>query len=257
MRLLTKSTLPLAIAVACLTAAGSDAAVLILGADYTLGTGVTVTSVDGFKSTTGATALTAYSGDVSGSDLLHGLTPTADGNWFTSSGRGPANLVDGAHGTASDVGSLAQTENPPATVVFNLGTGANGTGFDLSSLTSIASWNNAGFGNQVWTLEVAGVGDDGSLTSTDFSTLVTAVYTPLGSNDSGATKVTATGLSGTLTSGVQYVRITGESNPLGLSNRFAWREFDIDGTSTAAIPEPSTTALLLLGGLAMILRRRR
>ncbi len=44
--------------------------------------------------------------------------------------------------------------------------------------------------------------------------------------------MTVTGLSGTLTSGVQYVRITGEVNPDGNSSRFTWREFDIFGTST-------------------------
>ena len=241
MRLLTK---PLLAAVATCTFVAADSA----SAAVVYGSGVSGTTAEVFDNSNS----TAYDGDISTTDLLNGLTPTFDGQWFTSGGRTPANMADGVHGGVNDVNTLAQTQSPPAVAVFDLGTGTNGLGFDLDSITSIASWRDSGFGNQVWTMEVAGVGADGSLTSTDFTTLVSVDYKPV--SGGGSTKVTLTALSGTLTSGVQYVRITGLPNSAGNSNRMAWRELDIQGAAT--VPEPGSLALLGLGGL-LIARRRR
>lgn len=239
-----------AVGSAALFATGSASAAVIYG------TGVGATTTNEVFST----AELAYVADVSSTDLINGLTPVDDGRWFTTAGRSPAKMTDGVHGGASDVASLAQPQSPPAVLVFDMGTGDNGLGFDLDSIISIASWRDSAFGNQVWTLEVAGVGDDGSLTSTDFETLVSVDYQPLSGGAGGSSKVTLDGLSGDLTSGVQYLRLTGLPNPASNNNRrFAWREFDITGASTApstTIPEP-TSLIIGAAGLGLCALRRR
>ena len=222
--------------IAFISGLSSASAAVLFGAGVT-GTTAEVTS----------TSTTAYSGDVSAADLINGLTPTGVTGWFN--GRNPDRLVDGLHGAGNSVDNVAQNSGgSPAVAIFDLGTGANGLGYDLSDIVSIAAWGDSGFGNQVWTLEVAGVG------SSSYSTLVSVDYQP----GQQASRVTLSDISGGLASGVQFVRVSALPNAGGSNNRFVWRQLDVFGNSTAApIPEPSTTALLGLGGLALILRRRR
>ncbi|MGJ8641998.1 MAG: PEP-CTERM sorting domain-containing protein [Luteolibacter sp.] len=70
----------------------------------------------------------------------------------------------------------------------------------------------------------------------------------------GSTTITTTGTALDLTSGgsASSLFITAEEGAPGIRLRDLDLQF-----STAAIPEPSSTALLGLGGLALILRRRR
>ena len=226
-----------AVAIAALTTTSANAAV-------TYGIGVSATSEAEVNSTT----VGEYSGDESALDVLNGLTPTAVTGWFNAD-RGPDKLVDGLHGADGSVANIAQSSSGTASAIFDLGTGANGAGYDLTSILSIAAWGGLNFGSQVWTLEVKGV----ELTDT-YSTLVSVDYQIAGAN---ATKVTLTDLGGDLTSGVQFIRVTAQPNDIsGNSDRFVWRELDIFGEATV-VPEPSTTALLGLGGLALILRRRK
>ena len=66
-----------------------------------------------------------------------------------------------AEGTWSDEGAIAE---------YNLG--PNAAGYDITSIQSIASWADSGFGNQVWTVEVKPVGGS-------YTLLATVDYTPL------------------------------------------------------------------------------
>ena len=170
----------------------------------------------------------AYAGDVSSSDLLHGLTVIASG-WNPAGGATPDNLNDGTYGTSYDdvatpaVATIAWT-TVGATAEYNLGTGANGLGFDISSIQSIADWNSAAFGNQAYSVEVKPVG--GSYTS-----LATVDYQPL--TNAGGTKVTLTDPSGILASGIEFIKFTASSVNGGANGgAFTFREIDVFGSDT-------------------------
>lgn len=226
----TKLTMPLAaITGLALAATSAHAAVVFTGA--------------GSATEDSGTEL-AFAGDVSSSDLLHGLAVTAVG--FNGGGDNDA-LNDGVLGDSFSVASQingAWTADG-ATATYDLGLGTNGLGWDITSIQSIAAWVNVGFGDQAWTVAV-------STDDVSYDNVATVFYDP--TSDGGSTKVTLTDLD---ISGIQYIKftanlITGNGN----GDVFIWREIDVEGTATA-VPEPSSAALLGLGGLALILRRRK
>ena len=189
-----------------------------------------------------------YVGDVSASDLLHGLTPVTTA-WNTSYGASPLELTDGIHGgeVPGDVQGAWTTVG--ATVEYNLGLSPGGAGWDITSVQSIADWVNVGFGNQAWTLEVKPVGGS-------YSIAATVGYQPLGGGG-GTTKVTLTDTSGVLATGIEFIKVTANQvNNGGNGGAFIWRELDVFGAATP-VPEPS--AAVLLGGFCalFLLRRRR
>lgn len=172
----------------------------------------------------------AYAGDVSSTDLLHGLTPVTDG-WNLTNEASPLELTDGIHGVGfGEVpGDRVQGgwTTVGATAEYNLGTGVNGMGYDLTSIQSIADWVNVGFGNQGWTLEVKPVGGT-------YTVLATIDYQALGTGP-GTTKVTLTDATGTLAAGVEFLRVTtNEVNGGANGGAFVWRELDVFGTETGA-----------------------
>lgn len=171
---------------------------------------------------------TAYLNDANPADLLQGLTATTTG-WNTSNGAHPSKLTDGSGGLSyADAGNTVDGAwtTVGATAVYQLGAGANGTGYDIFSLQSIASWTNVAFGNQAWTLEVKPL--NGS-----YTTLMTVNYQPL--TAAGSTKVVLSGAGGALASGIEAIRIT--ANQVNAGNNagaFVWRELDVFGQASAA-----------------------
>jgi Bacterial Ig-like domain len=168
----------------------------------------------------------AFAGDASAADLLHGLTPVTSG-WNTGNQASPLELTDGSHGAAFQAvpGDAVQGAwtTVGATATYQLGTGANGQGYDITSVRSIADWASAAFGNQAWRMEVKPVGGS-------YATLATVDYQPLGSGSAGTTKVTLSGLSAT---GIEAIRITANSvNGGANSGAFVWRELDVIGSPT-------------------------
>ena len=163
---------------------------------------------------------TAYSGDVSATDLLHGLTgvDAVTSGWNGGAGS-PATLNNGAHGGDTDTSEIAWT-TVGATAEYNLGTGASGLGYDITSIQSIAAWNSAGFANQAWTVEVKPVGGS-------YATLATVHYNPVAAN--GATKVTLTGLDPT---GIEFIKFTANSVTGSSGNAFTFREIDVFGVES-------------------------
>jgi Bacterial Ig-like domain len=172
---------------------------------------------------------TGYLNDANPVDLLQGLTGTTAG-WNTGNGAHPSKLTDGSGGlgyTAAGNTVDGAWTTVGATAEYQLGAGANGTGYEIFSFQSIASWANVGFGNQAWTLEVKPV--NGS-----YSTLATVNYQPLATV--GSTKVVMSGPSGALASGIESIRITASQvNGGGNAGAFVWRELDVFGQSSAAL----------------------
>ena len=191
---------------------------------------VTITGAGSATEVNSATQ-TAYSGDVSTTDLLHGLTGAnaVTSGWNGGAGS-PAALNNGAHGGATDTSasSIAWT-TVGATAEYNLGTGVSGLGYDITSIQSIAAWNSAGFANQAWTVEVKPVGGS-------YATLATVHYNPVAAN--GATKVTLTGLDPT---GIEFIKFTANSVTGSSGNAFTFREIDVFGVES----DPDVTAPLV------------
>ena len=175
-----------------------------------------------------------YQSDVSNSDLLAGITPSTSG-WSNSA----LQLTNGIHGdTYSGAGNTVQGAwtTVGATATYNLGTGANGTGFDLNSIVSIADWESAGYGNQGWKIEVQPVGGT-------YTTLYTVDYQPLG-DEAGTTKVVLTSGSGIVATGIEKIKITANQvNGGAYEGKFVWRELDVFGVSTPANCNSSLTPL--------------
>lgn len=198
-----------------------------------------------------------FAADVSTSDLLHGIQGTG-GSWLAN-GSSPDGLNDGANGGDFDAMRLpalvgaawARDSNPASFREFSLGTGANGLGFDITEIQSIAAWQGAGFSNQFYTVSVRFVG------AATFTTLTTVDYQPfpaLPANNGGSTKVNITDTTGVLAGGVEAIRFDILDTISNNGGGTVFREIDVFGV--ASIPEPSTALLIGLGGLALGCRRR-
>ena len=238
----TKITTRLAaVAGLALTAASANAAAVF----------TEVTSGPNNPSTT--TDELAYASDVSSTDLLHGITGTTLGAFND----GAANLNNGVHGTndsnvgafSNALGESAWTADSGTSREFVLGDGANAKGYDISEIQSIAAWSDAGFMNQKYEIYLRSLGGS-------YALYATVDYQPANATDEGgATKVNVTDDIGLLGSGIDAIRfdfLDTVSNDVG---GIVFSEIDVFGIAT--VPEPSSTALLGLGAMAIALRRRR
>ena len=193
-----------------------------------------------------AAGQTAYDGDVTTSltttSLVTAPVSHFDGT-FNASG-----LNDGSAASNGNFTYYALAEMP-ATINFDLQGSA--TGYDISSITSIAGWADSNLGSQIFEVSLAGADE---------------IYTSYGvhTNESTAggfaTRTLLTDDTGTIASGVQYVQFE-FTNPnvvqFGAGGTLI-RELMVQGTATA-VPEPASFAML--GGLlslgCVMVRRRR
>ena len=185
----------------------------------------------------------------SSTDLLNGLAAESSSGTFTAFGSGGlSKLTDGSadaiHGSGSDSGNYGTYFSP-----YAIGSAPNGTTatydlggtFDLASVVIYGGWIDGGRDQQSVNVLV-------SYNGTDFVSLGTT----LGGNASGSDLVFH---RNTITAdnsefdGVQKIRFDFGNTEAGGTG---YSEIDV-----FAVPEPSTTALLGLGGLALILRRRK
>ena len=186
-----------------------------------------------------------------GAATLSGVTSTATHASFPA-----ANLNDGAAGASvvADSTYYVSPGNFPATVTFDLDVTTNTLGYDLTSIDTFMGWATVASeqANQIYSVEVSLVG------SATFTALTNVNYTPFSGDSAGAyeSRVTITDDAGVLASGVDQIRFTFSDPGGGTAAGTVVNEIDIQGTATA-VPEPSSSALLSLSGLALLIRRRR
>ena len=206
----------------------------------------------------GPAHLTAYTptftaGGPSGSDLLEGLSAISSGDFQKEGSAGLSALTDGSvqtyyHTThLNDAVDYLTTHSAYATgddgsagqeAVYDLG-----ATIDLAEIVIYGGWNDGGRDQQ--NVDVLWSADNVSFTS-----LGATLGGNNGGNDPISHRNSITDDGGTLASGVRYIKLdfgNVENNYTGYT--------EID--AFAVVPEPSTTALLGLGGLALILRRRK
>lgn len=188
-----------------------------------------------------------YQSDVSSTDLLQGISGTYTG-WQLTGTFNPANLNNGTHG-ATSVGQtpddLAFAADSGTSATYILGPGANGRGFDITSIVSIASWRDSSLFQQHYEIWIRPLGG----TSFDKLYTVTNDLSPIPStNLAGSSKVTvADGSDNLVATGIDAIRFVileipsaFEPSPGGGSTTF--REIDVFGTPTAATGSFATWA---------------
>ncbi|MFD2157345.1 PEP-CTERM sorting domain-containing protein [Rubritalea tangerina] len=184
-------------------------------------------------------------------NVLGPITTITDGSGL-SAPLTVANLNTVTHANFSSTNSWATT-NPNGTGDFFLGGGAQGTvTFEITfdnayTIDTFTTWGygwNADQGNNASAITIDyGVGN--YLSSTNLNLPLTTLGNPQTVNLGGIT--------------ADRVRITVTDNHFGASgggDRVGIAEIAFVG-DVASIPEPSATALIGLGGLALILRRRK
>jgi len=205
---------------------------------------------------------TGYDGDIQTHDLLTGSTITSTVavdagslSGFTD-GKGSASDVAGA-GVAyfgNGVVGTALAKDPVVTFTLNTSVATGSPlGYDLTSITSIYGWNNyPSMTDQDYTVSYSTVA-----APTVFMTLYSVLYNPYPATNSqsvaDASEVNLTNLTGA--DGVGALRFSFVVD--GTQAGQMIQEIDVDGTPVAATPEPSTWALMGLGGLVLFWRLRR
>ena len=194
---------------------------------------------------------TAYAGDVSASDLLHGIAisttfPGGDG-WHPASGIGAVNDGFFDDGDTDAIDDVAYTDHGywyRATADFGVAT-------DIGSLVTIVGWDGQTAG-QYYTVAFGYDGDPDN-----FIDAITVDYRP----GNGGSKVTVyDDASTTLASNVRKMRVSvyedNGSPPLSGGFRQWYREWDVLAPAAGGgeIPEPAGLGLV---GLALLAVRKR
>jgi lysophospholipase L1-like esterase len=177
----------------------------------------------------------------SGTPTLDGITvshdPSIPGTFKTSGlndGSATANSNLTYYGTNEPTGTL------PTVVTFTLK--GSVTGYDITSVESLAGWKDSNIGDQTFRLLL-------SITGGAF--LDYGTYSAKGNLGDFASLVTVTDESGIIASGVTAIRII-YLNPnatQGGNGGTVVRELQVFGAATA-VPEPSTIALFNIGAVS-------
>ena len=233
---------------------------LTFGSAFTLNAAVTIAGVN-------SATETEYSADASATDLINQGQSTfssvaySEAPLFGGSAATGGAANNGIHGLGSgDNGEitfwLGAVANDTYTITYDLNTAVNTLGYDITSLQTINAWrdNSGNQKNQNYTVAVSTV--DSGVAFTD---LATVAFLPFDTtSQAGASRVNITeDTTGILATGVDQIRFTYTvPDPAGTQASPTIREIDVFGVATT-IPEPSSTALLGLGTLGLLIRRRR
>lgn len=217
----------------------------------------------------------AYDVDISATDLIN-FGQSSFGSIFSTTAPNVGSLPKFNDGTGQTYGQGVDglvywagtqvyggapghlSDHPQVTVTFNLDpdSGGNALGYDLSNITSIYGWgDHASFNDQNFMIEWAPANDPGN-----FINLYTVTYGPFdpaldADGQPTSTKVILTDLGLT---GVGALRFT--FHPYlyeGVNEQGGQTLHEVDVFGTATVPEPSTIASLLMGGLLTLAFSRR
>jgi hypothetical protein len=199
---------------------------------------------------------------VSATDLVNGAAPSASaGNFALESGGGTPVLTDGAYGTITRVPVTGTPEPHPAfatagnlnasgsSVTYALNTAASPLGYNIRQIDVYGGWNDAGRDQQRYNVLYSTVANPTAflpLTSVDYQPPNTA-------NVQAATRVRITeDALANLATGVAAIQF--DFTPAVENGHTGYAEIDIIGTP---VPEPTSAAVLGLGALGLLARRRR
>ncbi len=177
------------------------------------------------------------------SNAIDALTPNAGEN-TAAGGNDFTVLANGAFGDISTDGRFESYVIQDGVVTYELDVSTNTLGYDISSIITYAGWADNNRGTQAYTVSYSVVGDSG------FTDITTVNNTPdLFTQERTTITENSTGI---LATGVDAVRFTfGTQQFSGVG----YKELDVVGSAT--VPEPSSSALIGLGSLALLARRKR
>lgn len=167
-------------------------------------------------------------------------TNVVDGSGLSAGADTILGTADDLHGTGANDGWLTDPLGTNGTITFDLG----GV-FDVTDLL-VWNYNEAGFpGHGMNAVTIRAAGADKVFDITQGGVTLTA---GTGTGDIAAQVVNLSGFNG-----VQYIEISNTTNHGDTRSGLAEVRFD----GVATVPEPSSFALLGLGSLAMLRRRRK
>jgi hypothetical protein len=204
------------------------------------------------------TTQTAFTGNVSSSDLVNNGSSSLSGVTINQTINNPANVNNG-----SDAGIFYYDGNPLVltqesyTVVFDLDVSVNTFGYNISSINTFSGWQD-GRVFQDFMVEFSVVGSSLYSSLGSFSYLASDVpgAFPLSANNSLWLNIVDN--SGNIATGVDSIRFTlNEVNVPGFSLLgSAYREIDVLGAATV-VPEPSVMSLFIGAVILFMALRRR
>ena len=186
---------------------------------------------------------------VSTDDLLQtSLASVQDSGGFTQENSGGVPILNNGQftifgGFVNNPQLATATDN--SWVQYNLDVSIHTLGYDIMNITTYGGWNDSGRDKQLFAISYSLVGEVGFhyLDSINFDPPATGPAQVA----TGVRAVFATSLTGV--DAIRFDFLSGQENSYG-----GYAEFDVFGSP---VPEPSTLALVGLGGVGLLAMRRR